>query len=64
MKVLKQILFIPTILIAIVLGIVFYLTMVIHNLSGLILFGWLKLTTENEMEKLKEKMQHESNGRE
>ena len=44
MKALKMLLFLPNILIAVVLGILFYLSMALNRLIGSLFFGWLTLT--------------------
>lgn len=53
MKALKLIFSIPTIVIAVALGILFYVTMVINKLCGMLFFGWLQLTADShEVEEL------------
>lgn len=45
MKTLKQILFLPNILVAILFGLLFYLFDILRNVAGGLFFGWLKLTS-------------------
>ena len=57
MKTVKQILFFPNLLVAIALGISFYLFDILRNVAGGLFFGWLKLTTlqsKPETENVKE----------